>query len=147
MLDISYSTLKPPNDNTTDCNLMRPITSHGIKKLRTMLQLNSWKFITEQTNINNDHELLLLDFCQIFSICLPQKIIKHRQSSSKSWITRGLLFSSRKKAELYKNNLVEKIDFNLYKSFRNKFTLLVRSTKALCCKNYTNSHRINSKAK
>ena len=109
-LDISYNTLTPFNDDTTECNLMRPLTSHGIKKFRTMLQLNSWDFITEQSNINNVYELLLLNFRQILNICLPQKIVKHRQFPSKLWMTCGLLISSHKKTELYKNYLADKID-------------------------------------
>ena len=50
------------------------------------------------------------------------------------------------KTELYKNYLAGKIDFNLYKCYQNKLTLLVRSAKALYYKNYTNLHRKNSKA-
>ena len=61
-------------------------------------------------------------------------------------MTCGLLISSRKKTKLYKNFLAGKIDFKIYKSYRNKFTLLVTSAKALYYKNYINSHRKNSKA-
>ena len=45
VLDNSYSTLTPPNDNTTKCDLLRPLTSHGIKN--TILQINTWYIITE----------------------------------------------------------------------------------------------------
>ena len=30
VLDISYSTIIPPNDNTIECDLIRPLTSHSI---------------------------------------------------------------------------------------------------------------------
>ena len=60
---------------------MRALTSHGIKKLCTMLQLNSWDFKTEQSNIINDCELFLLNFCQYLNICLFQKNVKLSQSS------------------------------------------------------------------
>ena len=56
-------------------------------------------------------------------------------------MTCGLLICSRKKVELNKNYLAGKINFNIYKSYQNKFTLLVRSTKVLYYKSCINSCR------
>ena len=50
------------------------------------------------------------------------------------------------KTKFDKNYLAGKFDFNIYESYRHKFTLLVRSAKALYYKNYINSRMKNSKA-
>jgi IS1 family transposase len=122
-------------------SITRSITSSSVASLQRYLQSQSWDFITEYSNANDDYDCFSNVLAHAIHKCLPTKRITTHNSSTAAWLTpaqKTLVLPKRKCILLLYVIMLYGID---YKEYRNKLTSLIRVRK----KQYYSEFIVNTK--
>ena len=84
----------------------REINDKSIAYFKTLLSIVDWKHVLSENSSNNVHNKFLRIFLGLYNEAFPKQKIKIEQKSFNStWITKGLVKSSKKKQRLYEKFL------------------------------------------
>ena len=98
----------------------RVFSDANIAKLKQRLTRVNWKSILHGNSANDDYEVFLKTFTDIYDECIPcKKAVFRRKKEPKSrWITKGLLKSINTKNKLHKD-YVKKLESTTNSEFQN----------------------------
>ena len=100
------------------------------------LQTVNWNDVTEHSDPNSAYETFLSKYIASCNKCFPLKKVKARNShSNKSWLSKGLLKSIKRKNILYRRYLCNPSSDRekQYKKYRNNLTSSLRAAKRIHC--------------
>lgn len=106
----------------------RVITKGNLDKMKEKIQHTDWDNLTNTNNVDDAYKYFQDIFFNLYNSCIPEKQCSKKQvkTNMKSWITKGLIKSSRKKNKLYKKYLssgTEELKTK-YKNYRNRLNKL-----------------------
>jgi hypothetical protein len=127
-------------------SITRSITSSSVASLQRHLQSQSWDFITEYSNANDDYDCFSNVLTHAIHKCLPTKRITTHNSSTAAWLTPALKNSCVTKKKMYLAALCNSALWNDYKVYRNKLTSLIRARKKQYYSEFIMRHKGNSRA-
>ena len=114
----------------------RPMGFEQITRLKDELSTTSWDDILEQDNVNDCYNAFINKFNRILDICAPVKTttIAHKFVIRESWMTPGLVKSSRRCLQLYKKAIGKcnsSKDCKKYTTYRDVYKTLKRKAKQM----------------
>ena len=120
------------NEHSNKC--IRHLSEENINALKCNLMQNSWHTVIGSENANIAYDNFLHDFTQMYNKHCPVSTVRPKVltiSFKKPWFTKGLRNACIKKNHLYKAFLSSRsiISETRYKSYKNKLTGILRSTK------------------
>jgi hypothetical protein len=113
-------------------------------KVKIDIENVDWSFITNDSNVNNDCDELIMIIRK--TVQKHTSFCKVKNKLHQPWITNGLIKSSNIKQNMYKLYLAGTISWDEYKNYRNKFTSLMRLQKQKYYNDLIVKHHKNSKA-
>ena len=115
-------------------NRKRHITDEKISLLDSDLRLEKWDDVLICEDVEEAYDVFWKKFHYYFDKHFPYEEPKQkRHTSSKPWITEGILRSIKKRNAMYKKSINTPSEENTkqYKKYRNKLTSIIRSSRKL----------------
>jgi hypothetical protein len=81
----------------------RQLTNSSIEEFKNLLSKESWNEVFNQSDVNSSLKAFLDIFLYCFDIAFPYKRVKLRERTNKTWLSKGLIVSSKRMQIL--NNL------------------------------------------
>jgi len=113
--------------------LTRVFSNANIKKFKSGLQNSNWDVVYNQNNIDDAYNNFYDTVTRQFEHCFPLTRVSKSRAKDKSWITKGLRISSKRKNKLYKMWLKtgNKLDEIKYKTYRKSFSKAAAKAESL----------------
>ena len=109
----------------------------------------SWRNVTNNNNVDEAFDLFWNDFKNFYDLCFPLTRSKFNKNihAKQPFMTKGLLISRTKKAELHKIYLINPtvVNKSKYTLYRNLYSTIVRTSKKLYYESSFQKCRKNSK--
>ena len=110
----------------------RIINADSIQEFRDILSEMNWGNLYSISNPNDAYEYFLKVFSGIYDLAFPLKTISvKRKNQQNTWMTKGLLKSSKRKQKLYEKFVKKRTPRNesIYKSYKSIFKNLKKKSK------------------
>lgn len=134
--------------NENSYAVYREYNNENLQKFRIELANVNWMTFCGSTDPNNSYNEFLREYSRVFNSCFPlKKKTKKVDQLCKSWMTKGLLKSIKKKNNLYRKYLRKPTCENntIYKNYKNKLNHSIRIAKRLYFENKLRNSTSNIK--
>ena len=129
--------------------LKRQLNDESINAFKTELGNNSWDTVLNSSNVNVAHNNFIDIFTQLYNKHCPVKKITFKcVRKNKTWFTKALQCSCKKKKMLYKKCLAKRTESAemTYKNYKNSLTSLMRILEKNYYRKLLDAQKGNSKA-
>ena len=141
---------KEPKPQSNTHTLTRHNTPEAIMSLKEDLKRQTWADVLNTSDPNTSYNNFLTIFTELYDKHCPIKLspIKRKKTQDKPWITKGIANACKKKNTLYRIFINKRTieTESRYKTYKNKLTNIIRTSKRDYYHNQLEQHKGNTKA-